>query len=59
MTPLLWAAAKGHEAVVKVLIAAGADVNKMSKSGATPLGEAARNGHEAVVKMLKAAGARR
>jgi len=28
---LLWAAKNGHETVVKVLIAAGADVNKADK----------------------------
>jgi ankyrin repeat protein len=56
-TPLWWAAENGHEAVVKVLIAAGADVNKSDNYGRTLLYWAVRYGHEAVVKMLIAAGA--
>ena len=54
---LLWAAGNGHEAVVKVLIAAGADVNKVGNQCGTPLHCAAAYGHEAVVKVLIAAGA--
>ncbi|RYP68349.1 hypothetical protein DL771_006735 [Monosporascus sp. 5C6A] len=52
-TPLWWAAAKGHEAVVKLLIERD-DVEADSKdeSGQTPLSWAAANGHEAVVKLL-------
>ena len=49
-----------HEAVVKVLIAAGAnvnDVNKADNNGDTPLQLAVMNDHEAVVKLLIAAGA--
>ena len=56
---LHWAATHGHEAVVKALIAAGADVNKADYDGKTPLHCAACNNNEAVVKMLIAAGARR
>ena len=54
---LLWAAENGHEAVVKMLIAAGADVNHKRNGGWTPLWWAAANRHEAVVKVLIAAGA--
>ena len=56
-TPLYWAAREGHEAVVKALIEAGADVNKAKNDGETPLYMAASNGHEAVVKALIEAGA--
>ena len=54
---LHWAATHGHEAVVKALIAAGADVNKADNYGWLPLWLADYNGHEAVVKALIAAGA--
>jgi hypothetical protein len=57
MTPLNSAAERGHEALVKVLIAAGADVNKADNDVRTPLYCAARYGHDAVVKVLIAAGA--
>jgi len=53
---LLWAAEHGHQAVVKVLIAAGADVKKTDNDGRTPLWVAACYGHQAVVKVLIAAG---
>jgi ankyrin repeat protein len=53
-TPLLWAAEKGHEAVVKLLLETGeVDVDsKDTAAGRTPLSWAAREGHEAVVKLL-------
>ena len=41
-TPLWYAAAYGNVAMVKVLIAAGADVNKADNDGWTPLGTATR-----------------
>lgn len=53
-TPLLWAAENGHEAVVELLVASGADMEFGNK---TPLLGAARNGHEAIVKLLVASGA--
>jgi ankyrin repeat protein len=53
-TPLLWAAQKGHETVVRLLLAKdGVDPDsKNSEYGRTPLSWAAENGHEAVVKLL-------
>jgi Ankyrin repeats (3 copies) len=52
-TPLWLAAANGHEAVVRLLVARD-DVEADSKDvdGRTPLWQAAANGHEAVVRLL-------
>ncbi|MCJ1345215.1 hypothetical protein MMC31_003421 [Peltigera leucophlebia] len=55
-TPLSWAAKRGHNAVVKLLLANNS-VNPDSKDinyGRTPLWWAARNGHDTVVKLLLA-----
>ncbi|KAK7415016.1 hypothetical protein QQZ08_012456 [Neonectria magnoliae] len=53
-TPLSWAAEKGHEAIVKLLLSTGnIDVDSRdAKYGQTPLSWAAENGHEAIVKLL-------
>ena len=57
-TPLWWAAEKGHEAVVKLLLEKGADVESKDRYyGQTPLSWAAEKGHEAVVKLLLEKGA--
>ena len=54
-TPLWCAAAGGHEAVVKLLVAtAGVDADSKDKAGRTPLSWAAAGGHESVVKLLLA-----
>ena len=46
------AAGKGHEAVMRALIEAGADINKASFDGVTPLVKATQEGHVAVVLAL-------
>ena len=56
-TPLFEAASNGHEAIVKLLLAANADSNSRTKSSETPLHAAASNGHEAIIKLLLAANA--
>lgn len=56
--PLYNAIFKGHVAMVRALIVAGADVN-MSVLSITPLGiAAAHKGYEGIVQMLRDAGAR-
>ncbi|UPL00265.1 hypothetical protein LCI18_011199 [Fusarium solani-melongenae] len=57
-TPLFWAAGKGHEDAVQLLIRYGADVNFIEPNlGRTPLLAATANGHEAVARHLIEAGA--
>ena len=56
-TPLSWAAENGHEAVVKLLLEKGAELEAKDEYGRTPLSWAAGNGHEAVVKLLLEKGA--
>jgi ankyrin repeat protein len=51
------AAGRGDVAVVELLLAAGAGVDKRSHDGSTPLHAAAAGGHLAVVRVLVAAGA--
>ena len=48
----------GHEAVVKLLLEKGAEVDSESDNGQTPLSWAAGDGHEAVVKLLLEKGAK-
>ena len=57
-SPLWRAAAEGNEAVVKLLLEKGADLEARDSLGCrTPLWWAARNKHEAVVKLLLEKGA--
>ncbi|KAL1862025.1 hypothetical protein Plec18170_000849 [Paecilomyces lecythidis] len=55
---LLWAAERGHEAVVKLLLQTGkADLNlKDPEFGKTPLSYAAENGHKAIAELLLGTG---
>ena len=56
-TPLMIAAAEGHEQIVKLLLDSGADINKVDEYGETPLFTAAAEGHEQIVKLLLDSGA--
>ena len=57
MTPLLWAAGKGHEAIVKLLLDKGADFESEDWYAWTPLSYAIEYGHAATVKLLLDKGA--
>jgi hypothetical protein len=56
-TPLMRAAARGHETVVRALLDAGADACARRADGFTPLILAVFFGHEGVVRMLVERGA--
>ena len=51
-TPLLWAAEKGYEGIVKLLLDKGAAIEVKSSTGQTPLLWAAVKGHQGIVKLL-------
>jgi ankyrin repeat protein len=52
-TVLSWAAEKGLEAIVKLLLKTGkVDIDSKDKSGRTPLSWAAEKGYEAIFKLL-------
>jgi hypothetical protein len=55
-TPLLWAAILGREALVKLLLDAGADIDAKNMIYYTPLLLASWKGYEGVVKLLLKAG---
>ena len=56
-SPLHWAAAEGHGAVVEALIAGGADIRQRSNAGTTPFLFAVRKGDMRAVNAFLAAGA--
>ncbi|KND87822.1 Ankyrin repeat domain-containing protein 50 [Tolypocladium ophioglossoides CBS 100239] len=56
-TPLSWAAGRGHEVVVKLLLGKEANIESTDKGSRTPLSWATEKGHEAVVKLLLEKGA--
>ena len=57
-TPLYLASVKDHKEIVRMLIDAGADVNKANKYGSAPLYWASVKDHKEIVKMLREAGAK-
>jgi ankyrin repeat protein len=52
MTPLVWAAIRGHKEVCELLIAHGAEVNPQAKVSMTPLIGAAIAGHKEICQLL-------
>ena len=52
VTPLLIAAEEGHEAIVRLLLDAGANFNTALNNGTTPLDIAQREGHTEIVTLL-------
>ena len=58
-TALTWASRKGYLEIVKCLLAAGADTDKVTNYGMTPLMMAAGGGHVEIVRLLLAAGAKK
>lgn len=57
VTPLIAAAEAGHFQTIRLLVNAGADVNRSDASGFTALMGAARAGHPSMVEFLLARGA--
>jgi ankyrin repeat protein len=57
-TPLLYAAREGHDDVAKLLLDAGASIEKADADGITPLLMAVLNGHVSLAQMLVARGAK-
>ena len=53
-TPLWYAARRGHEAIVRLLLCREDVVaDSQDEQGETPMSKAAKYGHEAVVKLLE------
>jgi ankyrin repeat protein len=51
-TPLSWAAEKGHEDIVRLLLEKSADPNSTDRGGRTALSWATEKGHGVIVKLL-------
>jgi len=58
LTPLHYAASKGSESIVNMLLDAGARINAKDKYGATPAMRAAVKGHTQILKVLLDRGAK-
>ncbi|KAH8727307.1 ankyrin repeat-containing domain protein, partial [Phaeosphaeriaceae sp. PMI808] len=56
-TPLLWAAWRGDDQIVELLMKYGANINTSDHEGFTPLAKAAQAGHLHVVRILLMANA--
>ena len=56
-TPLMWASMRGHEGIMRLLLARGAKVATRSKYGDTALSLAMERGHPACAALLRAYGA--
>ena len=50
--PIFWAAAQGHENIVRLLLEVGAGWILEDINGETPLSMAKKNGHNNIAKML-------
>ena len=53
LTPLMWAALRGHEECVNLLLKAGSDANKRNNKGFNALKIAEIHGHEKCVASLQ------
>jgi predicted Ser/Thr protein kinase len=56
-TPLISAAANGHDQISRKLLTRGADVNARDRDGSTPLMESAQGDHKETTRVLLEAGA--
>lgn len=56
-TPLSWAIYNGHEAIARLLLEKGADLESKDKHSYPPLSRAIYNSHEAIAKLLLEKGA--
>ena len=57
-TALHWAAARGHDQVVALLLSHGADYTLRTEDGMTPLMLAMKESHDKIVQALQHAGER-
>jgi ankyrin repeat protein len=49
----MWAAARGHVEVVRVLLASGADLSARTREGRTAIDIATQEGHDNVAALLR------